>query len=163
MSALSAGARYPDGLPAKRMAAAALLLSEDGRLLIVKPLYDDYWLLPGGVVERDESPRRGCARETLEELGLELVPLRLLCVDYTHPAAEWTESLQFVFWSGYLSAAQLAAIHLQAEELTEWRLATPTEAAAQLAPRLARRLPACLAALASGSGAVYLEDGEEVG
>ncbi|HEY8326131.1 MAG TPA: NUDIX hydrolase [Ktedonobacterales bacterium] len=149
MSASSARARYTDGLPTKRMAAAALLLSEDGRLLIVKPWYRDYWLLPGGVVERDESPRRGCARETLEELGLELAPLRLLCVDYTRATAETTESLQFIFWSGYLSAAQLAAIHLQAEELKEWRLA--------------RQLPACLAALASGSGAIYLEDGEEAG
>lgn len=143
------------------MSAAALLLSDDGRLLIVKPHYRDYWLLPGGVVERDESPRRGCARETLEELGLEIAPLRLLCVDYTLPTDTSTESLQFVFWSGYLSAAQLAAIRLQAEELTEWRLTTPAEAAALLAPRLARRLPACLAALASGSGAIYLEGGEE--
>lgn len=160
MDAPSTPSRYPYGLPTKRMAAAALLLSEDGRLVIVKPWYREYWLLPGGVVEADESPRQGCARETLEELGLELAPLRLLCVDYTAPTAGNTESLQFVFWSGYLSAAQLAAIHLQAEELAEWRLVTPAEAAALLNPRLARRLPACLAALASDAGAVYLEDGE---
>ncbi|HEX2349221.1 MAG TPA: NUDIX hydrolase [Ktedonobacterales bacterium] len=162
MDATPAPSHYPHGLPAKRMATAALLLSEDGRLLIVKPWYRDYWLLPGGVVEADESPRQGCARETLEELGLEAAPLRLLCVDYTPAMSNSTESLQFVFWSGYLSAAQLAAIHLQAEELTEWRLVTPAEAAALLNPRLARRLPACLAALASDAGAVYLEDGEEV-
>ncbi len=153
--------RYPHGLPTKRMAAAALLLAADERLLIVKPHYRPYWLLPGGVVERDESPRQACERETLEELGLEVAPLRLLCMDYTAATAENTESLQFVFWSGYLSAAQLAAIRLQAEELTEWRLATLEEASALLSPRLARRLPACLAALATDASAVYLEDGEE--
>ncbi len=46
----------PNGAPvapsAKRMAAGALLLSDDDRLLIVKPWYWPHWLLPGGVVER---------------------------------------------------------------------------------------------------------------
>ena len=149
-------------LPAKRMAAGALLLADDDRLLIVKPWYRPHWLLPGGVVEREESPRQACARETREELGLAIAPLRLLCVDYTGPTAEAAESLQFVVWSGRLSAERLSAIQLQAEELTEWRLVTAPEAVPLLAPRLARRLPACLRALASGA-TLYLEDGREIG
>ena len=149
-------------LPAKRMAAGALLLAEDSRLLIVKPWYRPHWLLPGGVVERDESPRQACERETREELGLAIAPLRLLCVDYTRATAEASESLQFVFWAGRVSAEQLSAIQLQVEELTEWRLVTAQEAETLLAPRLARRLPACLRALASDATR-YLEDGYEIG
>lgn len=145
-------------LPAKRMAAAALFLRDDERLLIVKPWYRPWWLLPGGVVERDESPRQACVRETREELGLAISPERLLCVDYTAASASATESLQFVFWAGKLAAAQLDAIHLQMEELTEWRLVTLAEALPLVAPRLARRLPACLRALATGA-TLYLEDG----
>jgi hypothetical protein len=49
---------------------------------------------------------------------------------------------------------------LQTEELTEWRLVTPDEASALLAPRIIRRLPACLRALADGYTR-YLEDGVE--
>lgn len=143
---------------AKRMAAAALFVSGDDRLLIVKPWYRSWWLLPGGVVERDESPRQACIRETREELGLDIIPQRLLCMDYTAATADATESLQFVFWAGQLGATRLEAIHLQTEELTEWRLVTLAEALPLVAPRLARRLPACLRALASGA-TLYLEDG----
>ena len=148
-------------LPAKRMAAAALLLGEDERLLIVKPWYRPHWLLPGGIVERDESPRQACAREAREELGLEIAPRRLLCVDYTTATDEASESLQFVFWAGRLDASQCEMIQLQADELSEWRLVTPTEGQALLAPRLARRLPACLRALRLGV-TLYLEDGVAV-
>lgn len=146
-------------LPAKRMAAGALFLSDDDRLLIVKPWYREHWHLPGGMVELDESPRQACARETLEELGLSVAPLRLLCVDYTSAVEDFSESLQFVFWAGRIDTAQLGAIQLQTEELTEWRLVTVAEASALLAPRITRRLPACLDALASGV-TLYLEDGQ---
>jgi 8-oxo-dGTP diphosphatase len=147
-------------LPMKRMAAAALVLGEDDRLLIVKPWYRPHWYLPGGVVERDESPRQPCARETREKLSLDLTPQRLLCVDYTAPTAETSESLQFIFWAGRLSQTQTEAIRLQVEKLTEWRLITPDAASALLAPRIVRRLPACLRALADGATR-YLEDGGE--
>ncbi len=148
-------------LPAKRMAAAALLLGEDERLLIVKPWYRPHWLLPGGIVERDESPRQACAREAREELGLDIAPQRLLCIDYTTATDEASESLQFVFWAGRLDASRCETIRLQADELTEWRLITPTEAHALLAPRLSRRIPACLHALTTGV-TLYLEDGVAV-
>ncbi|HET9112162.1 MAG TPA: NUDIX hydrolase [Ktedonobacterales bacterium] len=148
-------------LPVKRMAAAALLFGEDERLLIVKPWYRPHWLLPGGMVERDESPRQACAREAREELGLDIAPQRLLCVDYTTATDEASESLQFVFWAGRLDASQCETIQLQADELTEWRLVTPTEGHALLAPRLTKRLPACLHALTTGV-TLYLEDGVPV-
>lgn len=53
---------YYASLPRSRGAAAALLLDDLGRVLLVKPTYSEGWYLPGGVIEADESPcRRACA------------------------------------------------------------------------------------------------------
>ena len=38
-------------LPRKRMGAAVLLSDERGRVLLVEPVYKDYWEIPGGAVE----------------------------------------------------------------------------------------------------------------
>src|ERR1051326_1661268 len=72
---------FDRALPRKRMAAAMLLFDMAGRVLLVKPVYKDYWDAPGGVVERNESPREAAHREVREELGLDRVPGALLCVD----------------------------------------------------------------------------------
>ena len=42
----------------KVMGAAALIRDEAGNLLIVKPTYRDGWLLPGGMVEPEETSKR---------------------------------------------------------------------------------------------------------
>jgi hypothetical protein len=38
------------------MAAGALFFNHRDEILILKPTYRDDWLIPGGVVELDESP-----------------------------------------------------------------------------------------------------------
>jgi len=73
---------YYKTLPKKRAAVGALIFNHSDQLLIVKPNYRDRWLIPGGVVEENESPRAGCAREIKEELSLDLVVNDLVCVDY---------------------------------------------------------------------------------
>ncbi|MDD9207760.1 NUDIX hydrolase, partial [Georgenia sp. 10Sc9-8] len=45
------------------MAAHAVVRDDDGRVLLVEPTYEPGWILPGGAVEADESPRAACARE----------------------------------------------------------------------------------------------------
>lgn len=42
-------------LPTNRMAAGCVLRNVAGEILVVKPTYKDYWELPGGAVEHDES------------------------------------------------------------------------------------------------------------
>jgi len=81
----------------KRMAVSALFLNEQGKVLIVKPTYRPDWLLPGGIVESDESPRQACAREIKEELNLAKPLNQLLCVEYHSDDTKQTESVQFVF------------------------------------------------------------------
>ena len=59
-------------LPTRRLASAAVIRDEHGRVLAVEPNYKDGWTLPGGTVEAGEDPRTGCFREVVEEVGLHL-------------------------------------------------------------------------------------------
>jgi ADP-ribose pyrophosphatase YjhB (NUDIX family) len=44
----------------------------DGRLLLVRHAYRPRWGLPGGFLQRGETPVEGARREILEEVGLEV-------------------------------------------------------------------------------------------
>jgi ADP-ribose pyrophosphatase YjhB (NUDIX family) len=62
--------------------AHVLATDEAGRILVVKTTYlGPGWMLPGGRVERGETPHGAAARETQEETGLEVRVDRLLLVD----------------------------------------------------------------------------------
>jgi 8-oxo-dGTP pyrophosphatase MutT (NUDIX family) len=51
--------------------AAAVILDEDGRVLLVKENYDRRrWSLPGGAVEPGESEEEAAIREAVEEAGI---------------------------------------------------------------------------------------------
>jgi ADP-ribose pyrophosphatase YjhB (NUDIX family) len=53
--------------------AAAILLEQDGRVLLVRRVNEPYrglWTLPAGFVDADEDPRQAAERECLEETGL---------------------------------------------------------------------------------------------
>ncbi|MEO6061271.1 MAG: NUDIX hydrolase [Thermoflexales bacterium] len=146
---------YPS-LPRKRMAAGALFRNALGEILLVKPNYRPDWLIPGGITEADESPRQGCTREAREEIGLEAAIGRLLCVEYLPREGPKTETVQWIFDGGVLNAAQIAAISLQAGELSAYRFVPPGEAPRLLNRSLSRRVSHALRVLASG-GDVYLE------
>lgn len=149
--------RFDDNLPAKHVAAACIFRDDHGRVLLVKPTYKDPWEVPGGGVEAGESPRDACRRELREELGLDIVPGRLLCVDYRRPIPDVRgDALRFLFAAEPLGFEQLAAIELDPAELTTWAFVDPADLDAHVIPALARRIRACLAADAP----VYLEEGE---
>jgi ADP-ribose pyrophosphatase YjhB (NUDIX family) len=76
---------YIKNLPKKRMASGVIFFNEAGKALIVKPSYKDYWSVPGGVINKDESPRNAALREVNEEIGLDLKSMRFLCLDYMSP------------------------------------------------------------------------------
>lgn len=151
-------ATFPD-YPAKRMAAGALFWDDAGRLLIVKPTYRPDWLIPGGAIERDESPRAACEREVEEELGLQVPISTLLCAEYRRADGIKTENVQFIFLGGLLAPAAIAQIRLPPAELAEYRFAPLPEVLALLNERLAVRVPFALRAHEQGRVA-YLEDGE---
>ena len=40
--------------------------------------YPEYWDIPGGMVEYGELPRDGAIRETFEEVGLKIIPTKVI-------------------------------------------------------------------------------------
>lgn len=152
---------YFQTLPRKICSAAALFFNERGQLLIVKPTYRDHWLLPGGGVEADESPRLACIREIQEEIGLALSTVTLLCVDYLSKDGDRPELMAFIFHGKTLRADEIRGIVLPEDELSEFRFIDPIEAPAFLSVRMAGRLPHCLRAREE-QRTVYLEDGQQM-
>jgi 8-oxo-dGTP diphosphatase len=82
------GGRY------RRTEGAHVLATDDrGRVLVVRTTYmGPGWMLPGGRIERGETPHDGAARETREETGLEVVVHRLVLVD-----ARPGDNVSFIF------------------------------------------------------------------
>ena len=150
---------YYETLPKKRLAVGVLLLDGQGHVLVVKPTYRAYWLLPGGVVEDNESPKQACRREVQEELQLQIAIDRLLCVDYLPKENEQSECVQFVFYGGLLSQKQIRSIVLPVDELSAYRFSSYKEALQLLGTKLATRLPHCFQALQKNT-VTYLENGQ---
>lgn len=63
--------------------AAAVLVEQDGRVLLVRRVNEPFrglWTLPAGFVDADEDPAIAAARETLEETGLTIRVTKVLQV-----------------------------------------------------------------------------------
>jgi len=54
------------------MAGAVALIEWDGRWLMVDPVYREGWTLPGGLIDRGETPAEAIKRELVEELGVDV-------------------------------------------------------------------------------------------
>lgn len=146
-------------LPAIPASAGALIFDRSGRLLILKPTYKSGWTIPGGVMEADgETPWQACQREVREECGIELNGGRLACVDFRRPRPGSPGGIRFLFDCGSFEDSCLAAITVQAEEISEHRLAALPEALELLRRPIRRRVKAAISAKAL----IYLEDGHKV-
>ncbi|MDR2902823.1 MAG: NUDIX domain-containing protein, partial [Lactobacillales bacterium] len=70
----------------RKYSSAALLVPCGGKYILLKDARrDNDWGLPGGVCDRNESPRAPALREAREEIGLILEIDRLGNVNYTKP------------------------------------------------------------------------------
>jgi ADP-ribose pyrophosphatase YjhB (NUDIX family) len=107
--------------------AHVLVTDTSGRILAVRTTYlGPGWMLPGGRVERNETPHRAAVRETREETGLEVTADRLVLID-----AHRRGNVSFVF-AGRLVGGELSpqfgeiaeAGWLDRDEIaaTSWRL-----------------------------------------
>jgi ADP-ribose pyrophosphatase YjhB (NUDIX family) len=59
------------------VSVTGIVFRDDGRVLAIQRDDDLTWVPPGGVLELDESPTDGVAREVLEETGLHVQAERL--------------------------------------------------------------------------------------
>ncbi|MFE6868059.1 NUDIX domain-containing protein [Kitasatospora sp. NPDC057692] len=82
-------------------AVVAVVLDDDGRVLLVQRVDDGCWAPPGGILDPGEQPADGAARECLEETGVVAVPEQLLAVtvspEITYPNGDLTQYLEVVF------------------------------------------------------------------
>lgn len=144
------------------MAAGALFRDGAGRVLLVEPTYKPNWEVPGGAVEREESPTAACRREVLEELGLDRPVGRVLAVDWVPSRPERPEGLILIYDGGVLGEADIAAIRPQADELASFAFVEAGHVPELASALLARRIAACLEAVASGT-TMSLENGHPAG
>lgn len=142
------------------MGAGALIFNEKGERLVLKPTYKDHWSIPGGVVDKNESPRQACIREIKEEIGLDIKDLRFLCVDYYRNLDNQKgESLQFLFYGEKLDENQIQNIEIDGREIGEFKFAEVDEAKSLFGKGLSARIPKALEAIKNNT-AFYLEDGK---
>lgn len=146
---------YFKNLPKKYMGSGSLFFNGKNELLIVKPTYKEGWLIPGGTVDSNESPRACCIREVKEEIGLDKPDQKFLCVEYKHNNGNG-DNLQFLFYGGVLNEKDISNIVLQREELGEYRFVPIDEGLKLLRDGLSRRLPVALEALKNKTS-LYLE------
>ncbi|MEU6497660.1 NUDIX domain-containing protein [Streptomyces sp. NPDC046984] len=67
---MSNSAQEGQSTPLHSVSVAGVVVREDGRLLAIRRADNGTWELPGGVLELNETPETGVAREVLEETGI---------------------------------------------------------------------------------------------
>jgi 8-oxo-dGTP diphosphatase len=151
---------FYQSLPAKRMAAGCLFFNSAGQVMLVKPTYKPTWEIPGGITEKNESPKQCCQREVREELGINQNIGRLLVVDYNSEKGEKTESLMFIFYGGPLTSSEIEAVRLNPEELSEFCFFDVDSLPGEMSDVLRNRVLAAWRQVEKGNG-IYLENQEQ--
>lgn len=142
----------------KRVSADVILRDRLGRILLVDPKYKPDWDLPGGMAEANEPPADAVRRELREELGFDLQPGDLLCVDWVSPHGPWDDLINFIFDGGILDEHDSASLRLMDDELRAYEFCELRQVKERLRPYVWRRVSMALEALATGR-AQYLQDG----
>lgn len=128
-------------------------------MLLVRKTYGNRWDIPGGYVDRGETPTVACEREVREELGLDRRTIRVLVHDWA-PNDNEGDKLLYVFDCGGLGADE-QRIQLDEKELDHWEWVEVASLADYVIPRLARRLSQAHRAWSEGR-TLYLEHGQPV-
>ncbi len=144
-------------LPKKRAIAQGVLRDSADRILLCELTYKVELDLPGGVVDPHESPAGAVVREVREEIGIEVVPRRLLTVNWLPAWRGWDDATLFLFDLGRVADDLHATADLLDREVRALHWADPGALEGRVAPYTARmlaRLPG------EEDGTAYLEDGE---
>jgi 8-oxo-dGTP pyrophosphatase MutT (NUDIX family) len=132
-----------DSFATPRVAAGAIFVNEDGEVLLVHPTYKDSWDIPGGYVERGESPAAACERELREELGIHRSVKALIAVDWA-PSDNEGDKLLFLFDCGELSKDDQSNIRVDGDEIDRWEWVAEGSLDRYLIARLGRRIASVL-------------------
>ncbi|MFE6847077.1 NUDIX domain-containing protein [Streptomyces sp. NPDC057686] len=135
--------------------AAAVVRDEQGRVLIVNPVYKERWNLPGGHLEEGELPTAAARREVREETGLDLEIGDLLVIAWVTRAEG--SHVFYVFDGPQLSPEQQQAITLQESEIAEIRFCRPEDISPSMVPPFALAIWREALAKRENKRAAYLE------
>lgn len=104
---------------------AHTLICVNGKYLVTKRSkeedpYPEYWDIPGGMVEMGELPRDGAIRETKEEVGLNIIPTRVIHEDSNLDEEKDKIFIRLVYLCKLND--EIKNIKLQEREHSEYRL-----------------------------------------
>ncbi|MBD0708305.1 MULTISPECIES: NUDIX domain-containing protein [unclassified Streptomyces] len=157
-------AEYVATLPRATAYACLYFTDTHGRPLQLRASYDTRcWQWPGGNMDPGETPWETAVRECHEETGLVHTGApRLLGTHFvTDRGEQWPANhIGFIFDGGELTDEQIAAVVLDPDEHSEYRLLTLAEWEREMTPREYGRLAGIDRARRTGIP-VYLETGEE--
>ncbi|MEJ5914973.1 NUDIX hydrolase [Pseudokineococcus sp. 1T1Z-3] len=146
-----------DGLPAllpllatSLLAAGLVLRDPAGRVLLLRTSYKVPWEVPGGLVEEGEGLRAAAAREVGEELGLGLVPGRLLALDRRSADGRQPGRLLALLDGGVHDVDLPVRCRFLDGEVLEAAWCTPAQVRERTGRGLAERVEAALRQLVSG-------------
>lgn len=101
------------------------LIKCDGGYLLTKrskleSTYPKYWDIPGGLVEYGELPKNALIRETLEEVGLNIIPTKIIYEDSNYDKEKDMIFIRLVYLCNLKSSVN--DIVLQEEEHTNYKV-----------------------------------------
>lgn len=131
--------RFFAQLPRKVVAASVLVADAQRRILVVFDSFRQQWTLPGGLVDPDELPSDGAAREAAEEGGVDVTIGALLGIFcHAHP-----DRLHLVY-EGLLRSPTPRPIPLHPHEVDEARWIELDEASQMLPPGMWSKVRRCV-------------------
>lgn len=101
------------------------LINVNGKYLVTKrskeeSTYPEYWDIPGGLVDLGELPREAVIRETFEEVGLNIIPTKVVHEDSNLDVKKDLIFIRLVYLCELND--DIKNIKLQEEEHSEYRL-----------------------------------------
>lgn len=152
---------YVKSLPKKRMASGVLIFNKKNELLILKTSYKDYWGIPGGVIDFDESPFNALIRELKEEIGITIKIKNLIALEYKNEKNKKyiDESLQFIFSAEKLRSSDIKKIKVDGKEVIDYEFVPVNKALKLLSSRLSNRIKKLNN---NYNQFIYLENGKKI-
>ncbi|MBP6855832.1 MAG: NUDIX hydrolase [Candidatus Pacebacteria bacterium] len=141
------------------LTSRAIFLKNKRQILVLKDLDSDYFGLPGGGVEEQETPIQGLLREIKEEISLNLPShyFKLVGIEYRNIGEDG--EVIFIFQGQELSRKELTEI-APSKEIGDARYVDIAEAYQLLTPTMVNRLSKIL--LNFSEKVTFLENGKEV-
>lgn len=129
-------------LPQRLAAASAICLHPtSGELLCVFDNFKQQWTLPGGVVDKHESPQEGAVRECREEAGIDVIATTLAGIfSHTDP-----DRLHFLYFCNTVGPEIDSPVTAHPHEIDEVAWLPLSEAKNRLSAHMWKKVEQCMA------------------